>query len=80
MILTKEHLKQYFSMTDEQVEEEVERLKKAKRHDELFVVNKPTDQNRIDTLVAMAGIPYYWVNHVDQRVTCNKGPVPEVRK
>ena len=75
MILTKAHLMEYYSMTEAEVDDEVERLKKAKRHERLFILNKNSDQDRIDSLVAMAAIPYYWVHHVGQHVTCHKGPI-----
>ena len=78
MVLTRKHLMEYYSMTEDEVDAEIERLKKAKRHERLFIVNKPSDSDRIDTLVAMAKIPYYWVHGVGQHVTCNKGPVRDL--
>ena len=78
MILTKQHLMEYYSMTEAEVDREVERIKNAKRHARLFILNKPSEQDRIDTLVALAKVPYYWVHAVGQHVSCNKGPIRDV--
>lgn len=74
MILTEKHLMEYYSMSAEQVKNEVDRIRKADRGDVLFVINKPTDQDRIDTLVAMAEVPAYWAVGSGY-ASCIKGPV-----
>jgi hypothetical protein len=75
MVLTKEHLMAYYAMTEEQVEAEIKRLKEAKRHEVLFTEHKPTDQDRIETLVSLASIPAYGSLGMDHVLRTIKGPI-----
>ena len=79
MVLTKKNLMVLYAMTEEQIEAEIKRLKEAKRHEVLFTEHKPTDKDRIDTLVSLAEIPAYGVLDLNHCYTTRKGPV-EVAK
>ncbi len=73
MVLTKQHLMDWYSMSEEEVDKEIDRIRNAKDGEVIFTQYKHSQEDKISTLIALARVPYYIGCRCDDSTKYYKG-------